>query len=419
MIITFYSYKGGVGRTFLAANLAACLCYRFGKKVLIIDWDLEAPGMNFYFNKGYSDIKRQGLIDVLTQYVQRVRQDKNIEEKELPRITKDNIEPLIDFKKEGGCIDLLPAGNYSDFKTYLNTIFDFNWYEFYDLLDGKRYIEFLKTELKKLDYDYIFIDSRTGLADYADICNIQMPDMNIIVCAPNRQNIDGSFEVANRIVNSPYVKSGKFRKPIVLPILSRVEQEAPEFSGFFNSFKEKFNYLLAYIEEFNSLIFNFNTYFKDSMIGYNRFVAIGENLLFSKERAKDNQIYGTTESFLYIAASIQSFKKELFPQKNIGLEKNNGINGKSTNTISDKVRSLIADGKTEVAFAFLKDYIVSTKDTYLLNQAFALASRLSRIQNDRLLGLSDPGDIYMERNRINLAILSLVNEINKKVQLPS
>ncbi|HYE71696.1 MAG TPA: P-loop NTPase, partial [Blastocatellia bacterium] len=44
MIYTFYSYKGGVGRSMALANVAEWL-YRQGLRVVIIDWDLEAPGL--------------------------------------------------------------------------------------------------------------------------------------------------------------------------------------------------------------------------------------------------------------------------------------------------------------------------------------------------------------------------------------
>jgi MinD-like ATPase involved in chromosome partitioning or flagellar assembly len=46
-IITFYSYKGGTGRTMALANLAWVLASN-DKKVLLIDWDLEAPGLHRY-----------------------------------------------------------------------------------------------------------------------------------------------------------------------------------------------------------------------------------------------------------------------------------------------------------------------------------------------------------------------------------
>lgn len=42
-VVTFYSYKGGVGRTFALANTAATLC-RWGYRTLCIGWDLDAPG---------------------------------------------------------------------------------------------------------------------------------------------------------------------------------------------------------------------------------------------------------------------------------------------------------------------------------------------------------------------------------------
>lgn len=41
-IVTFYSYKGGTGRTMALANTAWILAAN-GKRVLAVDWDLEAP----------------------------------------------------------------------------------------------------------------------------------------------------------------------------------------------------------------------------------------------------------------------------------------------------------------------------------------------------------------------------------------
>jgi MinD-like ATPase involved in chromosome partitioning or flagellar assembly len=42
-VITFYSYKGGVGRTMALANVALWLS-QAGYRTLVVDWDLEAPG---------------------------------------------------------------------------------------------------------------------------------------------------------------------------------------------------------------------------------------------------------------------------------------------------------------------------------------------------------------------------------------
>ena len=51
-IITFYSFKGGTGRTMVLVNTACLLAERqrnAAKGVLMIDWDLEAPGLHRYF----------------------------------------------------------------------------------------------------------------------------------------------------------------------------------------------------------------------------------------------------------------------------------------------------------------------------------------------------------------------------------
>ena len=69
-ILTFYSYKGGTGRSMALANIAWILASA-GRSVLMIDWDLEAPGLHRYFRPFLLDEEltaSDGLIDLVDRY---------------------------------------------------------------------------------------------------------------------------------------------------------------------------------------------------------------------------------------------------------------------------------------------------------------------------------------------------------------
>ena len=69
-IVTFYSYKGGTGRSMALANVAWILASR-KKRVLMIDWDLEAPGLHRYFAPFLVDRDlggSRGVIDFIREF---------------------------------------------------------------------------------------------------------------------------------------------------------------------------------------------------------------------------------------------------------------------------------------------------------------------------------------------------------------
>src|SRR5262245_48747170 len=73
-VLTFYSYKGGTGRSMAMANIAWILACQ-GKRVLMIDWDLEAPGLHRYFRPFLIDDElssSEGLVDLIDRYATRV-----------------------------------------------------------------------------------------------------------------------------------------------------------------------------------------------------------------------------------------------------------------------------------------------------------------------------------------------------------
>ena len=66
-IISFFSFKGGVGRTTALAAFAVNLS-RTGKRVVVIDFDLEAPGVGTLFGPTQGEGTAFGVVDFLLEW---------------------------------------------------------------------------------------------------------------------------------------------------------------------------------------------------------------------------------------------------------------------------------------------------------------------------------------------------------------
>src|SRR5579872_709275 len=69
-IVTFYSFKGGTGRSMAVANVAWILAAN-GRRVLVADWDLESPGLHRFFQPFLGDREvweGPGIVDLIRDY---------------------------------------------------------------------------------------------------------------------------------------------------------------------------------------------------------------------------------------------------------------------------------------------------------------------------------------------------------------
>lgn len=285
MNISFYSYKGGAGRTQLCANIAAYLCFYKQGKILLWDWDFEAPGLHRYFGLAENEVKVNGTLELLENHLRIMRSKEEVSKEDLKTIGSDNIKPLAKSGK-GGQIDLIPAGNY--LKDYSVRLSEFNWAEFLLDYDGAIFVEELKKRLKDFDYDYIFIDSRPGSSDYLGISNVLLPDVNIILISPNDQNFHGSLTIINQILQHNYVKKG-YRDNYIIPILSRLDVNHHEAEKWTRKFLDTFSFLLANLfqpfKEMNYQEIDIENYFfEKTFLPYNYSISAEENLFFGGER---------------------------------------------------------------------------------------------------------------------------------------
>jgi len=115
--IVFYSYKGGVGRTLALVNVANRLA-EFGKKVCIIDFDLEAPGLEYkYGNKIDVNSITTGIVDYIYKFTT---------ERDVDSIEKYAIDiPMSPPQKN---IHLIPAGNH-DSGDYWKKLSRIDWWK--------------------------------------------------------------------------------------------------------------------------------------------------------------------------------------------------------------------------------------------------------------------------------------------------
>ncbi|GBR14483.1 KGGVGR-motif variant AAA ATPase [Gluconobacter frateurii] len=214
-IVTFYSFKGGVGRTMALANVAF-LASLNGKRVLVMDWDLEAPGLHYYFRGMQEPIQARavrsapGVLDLVWGWSSALREARST----------DDVAKLVESYREGAPFDEMVRPLYVDGLaregalhhigagaatiatpepvSYEDALSRFDWSSFFADEAGGVLLAALR-DWARTNYDYILLDSRTGFADVAGICTMQIPDQVALCYIYNRQNIDGIAQVGGAI----------------------------------------------------------------------------------------------------------------------------------------------------------------------------------------------------------------------------
>jgi MinD-like ATPase involved in chromosome partitioning or flagellar assembly len=219
-IVTFYSFKGGTGRTMALANTAWILAAS-GRRVLVADWDLESPGLHRFFHPFLAEgtvRDASGITDLIRDYEHAARKgigDLTAELiREHARVQPHALPVDWAFQGEGG-LDFLSAGRQN--LAYATALSGLDWEAFYEKLGGGKFLDAVRADMKQ-HYDYVLIDSRTGLSDVAAICTVQLPDVLVDCFTLSIQGIEGAAQVAKHI--SGLYKERGIR---ILPVPMRVD----------------------------------------------------------------------------------------------------------------------------------------------------------------------------------------------------
>lgn len=219
-IITFYSFKGGVGRTMALANIAL-LAAMNGKRVLVMDWDLEAPGLAYYFRGMLNSAQTialqnsPGILDMLLDWCSAVKAAETPAQIDALQHYFDEGIPFAACAHRlaegqiadglfpaGACLEIIGPGarniGIQEARNYEESLAQFSWQEFFEQSAGGFALDKMR-QWAKQNYDLVLIDSRTGLADVAGICTMQLPDIVALCFVMNQQNIDGIAQVAAAI----------------------------------------------------------------------------------------------------------------------------------------------------------------------------------------------------------------------------
>ncbi len=341
--ITFYSYKGGVGRSMALVNIA-CLAAKENKKILLIDCDLEAPGLHQFFK---ASEETPGFVDLISDVNDWISVEENNNDEGYSRfmatqadkyIAKNvnpiapapatvNLTSLANMSNKANIagintgfdktvsVDLIKAGKFGP--EYSKKLSSISWLDIY-----KKAPAFFRTFAYCLEkeYDYIFVDARTGLADTSGICTMLMPQKLVLVFALNNQNINGVVDVAGQAIDYRF-SSNDYRELQVYPLPSRIENSVnPYLQQWIDNYKGKFEKLFT--EKYALDQCRLSPYFDRCFIQYYAIHAYGENIpVLTESAGSSNFITYNYNNFLTILKKNLPAWEVISPEEELANER--------------------------------------------------------------------------------------------------
>ena len=178
-VISFYSYKGGVGRTIALIETAYNLADA-GKRVLLLDLDVEAPSLhNIFYDKVNDEINgvQYGTIEYLYRKVIQGSEDVRI----------NDIFCSLQLKNVSGEIFVMPALKSMN-KDY---VYQIERLQTQQIQEKDVFREIFAYVQKELNVDIILIDTRAGFNQWGSLSLLTLSNQVIFIAYPNNENVEG------------------------------------------------------------------------------------------------------------------------------------------------------------------------------------------------------------------------------------
>jgi len=200
--ITFYSYKGGTGRTLAVANVAWYLSM-FRQRVFAVDLDLEAPGLHYKLTLTQptkaAEIQ-QGVVDIIYSFVT----GSGAASSPLGGYVVELSRPSDSY----GPIWLMPAGRVPSGE-YWHRLAQINWHDLFYTENAPGVGLFLELKARienEFKPDFLLIDARTGITEHGGIATTLLPDQVVCLLLKNRENLEGAREVLRSVKRASRLK---------------------------------------------------------------------------------------------------------------------------------------------------------------------------------------------------------------------
>jgi MinD-like ATPase involved in chromosome partitioning or flagellar assembly len=169
IIISVHSFRGGTGKSNISANLAAQLASE-GKRVGVIDTDIQSPGIHVLFGMDEEKIDKS-----LNDYLWGRCEIQDAAYDVSARIGKGAVVPM------GANLYLIPSSiRAGEIARVLREGYDVSM-----LNDGFRALT------EKLNLDYLIIDTHPGLNEET-LLSIAISDLLFIILRPDQQDLQGT-----------------------------------------------------------------------------------------------------------------------------------------------------------------------------------------------------------------------------------
>jgi len=320
-VATFYSYKGGMGRTTALCAYAMHIALNKGRKAVIIDCDFEAPGYLNFFN--LAERPGNGVIEYFS--------DKEFKGKEAISITDYLIPTDTKHSGEKGDIYVMPAGNleyFEEIETYDKEADDTLKTHLYHYIHGLARLNTGRTDemiaqfenlfndltetLALTSDDYLLIDSRAGFNDIFGITALTLSDLIVGFFGSNEQTRPGLYFLLDEVSELSTDDANPVKLILVNSVIPADNSEffCNRFKNFLNEYDRSKEVDRSALSMFTHLPLHENKVLKE----------LGVQFYEDDERnkEKDNELIRliTTQKFVNVRGEEEEFNdlKALFNQ---------------------------------------------------------------------------------------------------------